>query len=137
MLLASVVIALLLAPGLPQAAQEPPASVDVTGNWIGEFKTPASYSPIPLYFKLRQTAKGVAGTAGPSSSEQMPITHVTREGKRLAFGVSTEGITYFFDLTVSDDRLEGDARSEDTSGHKILGKAALKRDAQAAKPKKD
>jgi len=119
----------LLTPASP-AAPNPPGEkrFNVTGEWSGEIVTPASYSPIPVYFKLSQKRKGITGTAGPSAGSQSPIQNVSREGNKLSFEVkSSDGMKFKFDLTVTEDKLEGDAHAEEPTGSKYDGKATLSR----------
>ncbi len=100
--------------------------VNVTGNWAGEIKSPVSYSPIPISFKLEQKPEGVTGFGWPGKA-QVPIQNVKRDGNKLAFDISGETVIYRFTLTVSADRLEGDVSAED-HGHAWMGKTRLDRE---------
>ncbi len=111
------------------APQAPAIAGDVSGAWTGEVKSPVSYSPIPMHFKLQQKGAVVTGTAGPGPSSQFPISDVKRSGSGLHFSVSGEGgLTYTFDLIAKEDLLLGDAKGEDKQSNKWSGKASLKRD---------
>jgi len=112
------------------AGQEKPVAPrgDVAGTWTGEIRTPASYSPIPISFKLEETAEGLAGFAWPGEG-QVPIKNVKRDGNRLAFDISGPTVVYAFDVTVTEDLMEGSMSATD-QGHTWSGKTRLAREKQ-------
>jgi hypothetical protein len=124
----AAVACLAAAPGL--AGQEKPAAshVDVAGTWTGEITTPASYSPIPLCVKFEETEGGLAGFAWPGE-RQVPIKNVKRDGNRLAFDISGPTVVYAFDVTVTQDLMEGSMSATD-QGHTWSGKTRLAREKQ-------
>ena len=131
---AALAMTMLAAIGLVSlAAQDKPtgAEINVSGSWVGEIKTPVSYSPLAISFKLEQTVEGVKGFAWPGTA-QVPIQNVKRDANTLRFDISGDNIVYRFELTARGDRLEGDTHAED-HGHAWTGTTVLKRE----KPKEN
>ena len=98
-------------------------TVNISGNWSGEIKTPVSYSPLTISFRFEHTAKELTGFAWPGVA-QVPIKNVKREGNRLSLEISGENMIYRFNLSVGAGLLEGDVSADD-HGHTWIGKARL------------
>src|SRR5215472_11980782 len=86
------------------------ADSNVTGKWIGSFKTAG---PEPetgtAFMMLKQTGSDISGTVGPDEAEQHTITKGKIEGDKIMLLVEDEGHTIKFDLVVAGDRITGDA----------------------------
>ncbi len=123
-----VTLVVVFASSLGLAAQDKTAlpPIDVTGSWAGAIKTPVSFSPIPISFKLEQTSGEITGFCWPGEG-QVPIKNVKRDGNKIAFDVSGEKVAYRFDLTVAADRLEGKVSADD-HGHAWTGTVRLDRE---------
>src|SRR5262249_39464101 len=92
-------------------------AADVAGIWTGEMQEQLADGQVgrqELVFKLQQSGDQVAGSAGPGENAQRPIRDAKFQGVRLTFAVTAPGesgarpgVTWKFDLTVAEGRLEG------------------------------
>lgn len=104
------------------------AGVDLSGEWSGSIVTSASYSPIPLFFRLKQSASGVTGSGGPSNQTLYPLEHVQLDGRRLTCELSASETHHFrFDLTIDGNELSGQVSVRD-GDHSWTGRAVLSRE---------
>ena len=91
------------------------SGVDVTGNWMGEVKD-ADGGTGRIRVVLHQNGDRITGTAGPVET-QNPIYDAKLDGTRLTFAVDDTDaagikLTYRFDVTVSNDHMEGTAQGK-------------------------
>ena len=101
-------------------------AADLTGKWSGSFDTKdpdGSTRPGSAYLELKQSGETVSGTAGPDIDRQTPIDKGKVTGKKLTFEVTSghDGVMKF-ELTVGEERIEGDVRQE--IGGKPSGRTA-------------
>jgi hypothetical protein len=91
-------------------------AASVAGMWAGmlsQKQSDGSAQIAPIRFNLTQEDNHISGTAGPEGKSLNPIRDAKLEGNHLTFNVSsvsedgTPGVTWQFDLTVSEDRIEG------------------------------
>ena len=121
--LALLVVTLGATPG----AWSPAAGI--VGDWEGEVKTPASFSPLPIYMSYSRADDGrLTGVAGMARQDRSPIEELAEhEGSRFTGRVKLRtGLVLSFDLKLEGDRLSGTvgAREGDATW---TGTAALSR----------
>lgn len=92
---------------------------DLSGKWTGTFATGEGNETIEL--NLKQKGKELSGTAGPHAEKQWPISNGVVDGARLTFQVQSDGPLVSFSLTLTGDRLVGDAAA-DQDGQKLRAK---------------
>ena len=117
-------VALALAAWLPAAAD-----VNVTGNWSGTFTSTGPNGDThdsTALLVLKQDGNQITGTAGPNQDERYPITKGTIDGNKIVFEVAGGEHTIHFELTVAEDRIQGEARGA-TDGGQWQAKLDVKR----------
>ena len=120
--LAAVAIAVsMLVPAV--AAQTPAANL--TGKWTGSFapvRPDGSTSNEGIELNLTQKGTEVTGTAGPNAERQWALSKGVVAGNKLTFVVQVpDGPTINFTLTLTKDRLVGEASGEE-GGEKMTAK---------------
>lgn len=106
------------------------SAADLAGKWEGtaEFKrsdgTPGGMSVV---LNLKQSGQEVTGTVGPNADEQVPISKGKIDGQRLTFEVNADDRVFKLELTLTGDKLEGQAKGEDNSGNPMTAKISLAR----------
>jgi hypothetical protein len=114
----SVLLFIIATAGLATARPE----IDVSGSWSGEV-TGQDGGSGPIRLVLKQAGGQISGTAGPSDKQNPPQIYDGKlQGSRLSFAADDADdsgikLIYHFDLTVTDNRIEGKAngRSPDRS----------------------
>jgi hypothetical protein len=97
-------------------------AIDVSGTWTGDIRGQDGGTG-RVCFVLHQAGAHISGTAGPADKPNPPrIYDVKLEGSHLTFAADDADdtgltLTYHFDLTVANDRMQGKAqgRSGDRS----------------------
>jgi hypothetical protein len=106
-------------------------ATNVTGKWSGTLKWEGGNESEPAYLILKQDRTKVAGSAGPSETEQHPFEGGKVEGNKVAFDVSLGGGpgSMHFDLQVEGDQITGQVRRSG-EGLNESGRISLKRVAE-------
>jgi hypothetical protein len=103
---------------------------ELTGKWSGSFDAvnpDGSTNPGPAYMDLKIAGQAVTGTAGPSETDQKPISNGRLEGSKLTFEVVMgPGATLKFDLTFDGESIKGTATAEG-DGQKLRANVDVKR----------
>ena len=92
------------------------SGTDLTGTWTGEVKDPDGGTG-KVRFVLQQQGAQISGTAGPVEKQNPGHIHDAKlEGDHLTFAADDTDpdtgltLTYQFDMTVAQDRMQGKAR---------------------------
>ena len=104
---------------------------ELTGKWSGSFaqiRNDGTEGNGSAYMDLKLTGTTVTGTAGPSESQQSPVSNGKLVGKKLTFEVvQGDGRPIMkFDLVFDGETLKGSANAEQ-DGRKLAAKVDLKR----------
>ena len=103
----------------------PPQAANFTGKWTGSFAPTmpdGSTRNEGIELNLTQKGKDITGTAGPNAERQWTLTKGVADGNKLTFVVQVpDGPTINFALTLTKDRLVGEATGED-DGQKVTAK---------------
>ena len=90
-------------------------SADVTGVWRGTLareRQDGTFSEeTPAFLTLKQEGNKITGKAGQSEEEHFPLENGIIEGDSITFDVPTPSIVKF-QLKLKDNKLEGDAKTE-------------------------
>lgn len=104
-------------------------AIDVTGKWSGTLQMEGESDSKPAYVILKQDGNKLAGSAGPSESEQHSFEGGKVEGNRLTFDVPLGGQgegSMHFDLQVEGDQITGQVK-RGGEGRNEAAKISLKR----------
>ena len=117
-LAALTLLALTLAPAQTAA--------NLTGKWTGSFspvRPDGTTGSDSIELNLTQKGNDLTGTAGPGADRQWAITKGVVAGNKVTFVVQVPdgGPTISFALTLTKDRLVGEASGED-DGQKMTAK---------------
>jgi hypothetical protein len=115
---------LLAALGLSAAA-----GTDVTGKWTGSATATTEEGQTregTAVLNLKQTGAEITGSVGPTDDNQHTITKGRIDGDKIMLEVVDDQLTIKFDLTLTGDRIAGDATITD-EGHNVKGKIDVKR----------
>jgi hypothetical protein len=116
-LAALTLLALTLAP-----AQ---TATNLTGKWTGSFspqRPDGSTATDSIELNLTQKGKDLTGTAGPGADRQWALSKGVVNGNKATFTVQVpDGPLISFTLTLTKDRLVGEATGED-DGQKMTAK---------------
>lgn len=87
-------------------------AVNVTGKWSGTLQMEGESDSKPVCLILKQDGNKLAGSAGPSESEQHPFEGGKVEGNKVTFDVSLGNGpgSMHFDLQVQGDQVTGKVR---------------------------
>jgi hypothetical protein len=116
--LAALTLALLTFAPANQAA-------NLTGKWTGSFaptRPDGTVANEGIELNLTQKGQELTGTAGPNADRQWALTKGVVAGNKATFTVQVpDGPTINFTLTLTKDRLVGEATGED-DGQKVTAK---------------
>jgi hypothetical protein len=101
-------------------------AANLTGKWTGSFtlqRPDGTLNEMTIELNLTHKGKDLTGTAGPGADRQWPLTNGVVAGNKVTFQVKEhgDGPTLSFTLTVTNDRLVGEASGED-EGQKLTAK---------------
>jgi hypothetical protein len=101
--------------------------IDATGNWTGELRGKEGRTA-KVRFALQQEGDRISGTAGPVEKQNPGrIYDAKLEGGHLTFAVDDAdeetglALTYQFDLTVTNDQMQGKAHGHSGDRSWTLG----------------
>src|SRR5579863_3208052 len=101
---------LLLLVLLAFVATLPAVEIDLTGKWTGTFDgSGGQEKPSTAVLLQKQKGPEISGTAGPTEEDQFPIRNGKIEGNKITLDVDHQGIIMHVALTLTGDRLQGDA----------------------------
>ncbi len=109
------------------------AAAEVPGKWSGSLNPDAGHNPQSLFVILTQDGGKLAGSGGPSKSEQHSLQNGKVQDDRVTFEVPGGKGTFFFDLKIAGYEMTGALRFENENGT-LTGKVSLKRGALAKVP---
>ncbi|PYT68237.1 MAG: hypothetical protein DMG39_21720 [Acidobacteria bacterium] len=107
-------------------------AINVTGKWSGTLQMEGETDSKPAYLILKQEGNKLAGSAGPSESEQHSFEGGKVEGNRLTFDVPLGGQgegSMHFDMQVQGDQMTGQVK-RGGEGRNEAAKISLKRVAE-------
>lgn len=90
-------------------------AIDVSGTWTGKLQDQEGGTGA-VRFVLHQEGDRISGTAGPIERPDPPRVHDAKlEGNHLTFAADDADdsgltLTYHFDLTLTNDRMQGKAQ---------------------------
>ena len=100
-------------------------AANLTGKWTGSFSPvmpDGSSRDEGIELNLTHKGKEITGTAGPNAERQWALTKGVVAGDKVTFVVAVpDGPTINFALTLTKDRLVGEANGEE-GGQKITAK---------------
>ena len=103
----------------------PQTAANLTGKWTGSFapmRPDGTTANEGIELNLTQKGKELTGTAGPNAERQWTLTKGVVDGNKVTFVVQVpDGPTINFTLTLTKDRLVGEANGED-DGQKVTAK---------------
>ena len=100
------------------------ADTALAGKWSGSFLMDdgsGEKRDSGIFLVLKQDGAEITGTAGPSESEQWPISKGKLEGNKLTMEVQSDGPLIKFELQLDGDHLKGDAHATH-EGHAMSAK---------------
>ena len=104
------------------------AAEDFTGIWAGSFvvtRPDGTPDNDKIHMNVKHTGKEIAGTAGPSETQQWPLKG-TVDGDKLMFEVQSDGPLIKFTLNFEKGHLKGDAVA-DMNRQKMQAKIDMER----------
>jgi hypothetical protein len=106
------------------------AAEDFTGKWTGSFastRPDGTPNNDKIFMDVKHTGKDIAGTAGPTETQQWPLKG-TVDGNKVAFDVQADGgqLLIKFALVFADGHLKGEATAE-ANGEKLQAKIDMTR----------
>ena len=107
-------------------------AINVTGKWSGTMQMEGEADSKPAYLILKQDGNKLAGSAGPSESEQHAFEGGKLEGNRLTFDVPLGGQgegAMHFDMQVQGDQMTGQVKRGGEGKNEAV-KISLKRVAE-------
>jgi len=117
-------LALVALASLPAAAD-----VNLTGNWTGTFTMigpNGETKDTGAILVLKQNGSEITGTVGPDDQERFDITKGSIDGNKIALDVTDGEHKIHFDLTLAEDRLQGDVHMS-ADGEERKAKLDVKR----------
>jgi len=94
-------------------------AADLTGKWAGtvEVKHDGESKTEPALVILKQTGMALTGSGGPNESEQHEMRNGKVDGNKVTFEIAlNEERVMYFNLTATDDQIEGEVRAKAKSG---------------------
>jgi hypothetical protein len=107
-------------------------AINVTGKWSGTLQLEGEADSKPAYLVLKQDGDKLAGSAGPSESEQHSFEGGKVEGNKLTLDVPLGGQgegSMHFDMQVQGDQMTGQVK-RGGEGKNEAAKISLKRVAE-------
>jgi hypothetical protein len=104
------------------------AAEDFTGIWAGSFvvtRPDGTPDNDKIQMNVKHSGKEIAGTAGPSETQQWPLKG-TVDGDKVMFEVQSDGPLIKFTLNFEKGHLKGDAAAE-MNGQKLQAKVDMER----------